>query len=123
MGRSDKREILRVINDFMQGNYRADGVLLKSVFHEKAMMYGFFGSELRLCNPGTYIESITQATSMELQKCNYKLIIEHIFLQGDVASVIATETGFLGTHKLVDCFHLVKVDGLWSVIARLFTTS
>ena len=122
MGRADKREILQVINDYMQGNYRADRVLLKSVFHEKAVMNGFFGSELMLSDPSVYIERITRLSPMENVKCSYEMSVEHLYIQGNVASVIATETGFFGSHKLVDCFHLIKVDGLWSVIARLFTT-
>ncbi|MCL1847628.1 MAG: nuclear transport factor 2 family protein [Coriobacteriia bacterium] len=122
MRKTDKQEILQVINDYMQGNYRADEVLLKSVFHEKAVIHGFFDSELKLSDPDSYIREITGPTSMELNKCSYKLAVEHLYIQGDIASVTVTETGFLGKYRLVDCFHLIKVDGLWSVIARLFTT-
>ena len=38
------------------------------------------------------------------------------------ASVIVSETGFRGEGTLVDFFHLIKVEGQWYIISKLFTT-
>ena len=122
MGKTAEREVLAVIDDYMKGSYRADGVLLKSVFHQKAVMNGFLGAALIMGGPSPFIEDITSAPSMESNNDDYILSVDQVFIKGDIASAIVTETGFRGKHKLVDCFHLIKVDGLWSIVSKLFTT-
>jgi len=122
MGKSVDHEVLRVVNDYMKGSYRADEVLLKSVFHKNAVMNGFFGSETVIADPAPFINDIVSSPSMESSKVNYLPTIDHVFVQGDIASVIATEHGFRGEMKIVDCFHLIKTDGIWSIISKLFTS-
>ena len=52
----------------------------------------------------------------------YQAEIESIRIEGNVASVIVSETGFRGEGTLVDFFHLIKVEGQWYIISKLFTT-
>lgn len=117
-----KQEVLKTIQDYRDGTYTADTELLKSVFHEKAVMNGYLGPDLVLADPSVFIADIGGAPSMKSAGDPYELMIDEVFVEGNTASVVVTETGFRGDGKLVDCFHLLKVDGSWRIISKLFTT-
>jgi len=122
MGKSVEREVLRVVDDYMKGSYRADEVLLRSVFHEKAVMNGYVGTEPVVADPSPFIDDIVSAPSMESTKVDYRPTVDHVFVRGNIAAVIATEHGFRGEMKIVDCFHLIRIDGIWSIVSKLFTS-
>ena len=41
----ESKAVRAVMENYMKGTYEADEALLKSVFHEKAIMNGFLGSQ------------------------------------------------------------------------------
>jgi hypothetical protein len=119
---TDKQEILDIIGDYRKGTYTADTALLQSVFHEKAVMNGYLGPDAVLADPSAFIADIGGSPSMESADDPYDLEVTEVFIEGNIASVIVVETGFRGDAKLVDCFHLIKTDGSWKIISKLFTT-
>jgi hypothetical protein len=119
---SETTAIRKIISDYKEGAYKADVSLLKSVFHEKAVMNGFLGPEPLIGDPSGFIADIGGAPSMESRNDPYQAEIESIRIEGNVASVILSETGFRGSGVLVDFFHLIKTGGKWRIISKLFTT-
>ena len=115
-------QIKQVMQNYMDGTYNANIDQLKSVFHEKAVMNGYLGPECVMATPAAFVEDIASAPSMASQGDAYHAEIESIRVEGNVASVVVSETGFRGSATLVDFFHLIKVDGEWKVISKLFTT-
>ena len=118
----ESKAVRAVMENYMKGTYEADEALLKSVFHEKAIMNGFLGSQTVLADPSAFIADMMSAPSMKSQGDAYQAEIEQIRIDGDIAFVTVSETGFRGSGKLVDHFHLIKLDGEWKVISKLFTT-
>jgi hypothetical protein len=114
--------VLEVIGNYRNGTYRADVSLLRGVFHEKAAMNGYLGSEPLVSDPEPFIADIGGAPSMESAGDPYRAEVEFCRIEGNVASVILSETGFRGSASLVDFFHLIRIDGQWKIIAKLFTT-
>jgi hypothetical protein len=114
--------IKKVIDDYKDGTYNADIESLKGVFHEKAVMNGYLGPDLVLGDPSAFIADIGSAPSMASGGDPYQAEIESIHIEGNAASVILSETGFRGKGVLVDFFHLIKADGKWQIISKLFTT-
>lgn len=114
--------VKKVIQDYKDGTYKADIEKLKGVFHEKAVMNGYLGPDLILADPTPFIEDIASAPSMESNNDPFQGEIESIYIAGDVASVIFSESGFRGEASLVDFFHLIKTDGEWHIVSKLFTT-
>jgi hypothetical protein len=114
--------IKKVIADYEEAAYKADTKTLQGVFHEKAVMNGYLGPELLITDPSGFIADIGGSPSMESQGHLYRAEIESIHIEGNVASVILSETGFRGTGVLVDFFHLIKTNGRWQIISKLFTT-
>jgi protease I len=119
---SETTAIKKVINDYREGTYRADTKTLRSVFHEKAVMNGYLGPDPLIADPSDFIVDIGSSPSMESKGDPYQAEIESIRIEGNVASVILSETGFRGQGVLVDFFHLIKTNGKWQIISKLFTT-
>lgn len=114
--------VKKVIQDYIEGTYLANIEKLKSVFHEKAVMNGYLGPDPLLAEPSVFIQDIAGSPSMESKGDPYNAEIESIRIEGNVASVVVSETGFRGDAVLVDFFHLIKTDGAWRIISKLFTT-
>jgi len=115
-------EVKKVIQNYIDGTYEADIEKLKGVFHEKAVMNGYLGPALIMSDPSPFIEDISSSPSMKSNNDPYQAEIESILIEGDVASVVLSETGFRGDASLVDLFHLIKEDGSWRIISKTFTT-
>jgi len=111
-----------VIQKYIDGTYNADIPMLESVFHKNAVMNGYLGPNLVLADPAPFLEDMASAPSMKSKNDPYKAEIKSIQIEGDVASVALYETGFRGDAALVDFFHLLKTDGEWKIISKLFTT-
>ena len=118
----ETKAVKQVIQNYMDGTYKAEIDKLKGVFHEKAVMNGYLGPDCLIADPPGFVADIAPAPSMESKGDPYQAEIESIRIEGNVASVIVSETGFRGEGTLVDFFHLIKVDGKWSIISKLFTT-
>lgn len=115
-------KVKQVMQNYMDGSYQADIEKLKSAFHPNAVMNGYLGPECVLATPAAFIDDIASAPSMASQKDAYQAEIESIRIEGNVAAVVVSETGFRGSATLVDFFHLIKTDGEWKIISKLFTT-
>jgi len=119
--RTDEREVLKIVHDYMKGCSLADDVLLRSVFHEKAVVNGFFDSKLIAVSPSHFIQEIISNPLMDPVKEDYQLTVEQVYVMDDIASVIVTHNTDQGERKLVDCFHLIRDDGLWYITSKLFS--
>lgn len=119
---AESKAVKAVIQNYIDGTYNANIPQLKSVFHEKAVMNGYLGPDCLLADPSGFVADIAGSPSMASSNDPYHAEIESIHIEGNVASVIVSETGFRGAASLVDFFHLIKVDGKWTIISKLFTT-
>ena len=118
----ESEAVRKVIQDYIDGTYNADTGKLKRVFHEKAVMNGYIGTDLIIGDPSPFIEDIASSASMRSQNDPYHAEIESINIEGSVASVVLSETGFRGEVSMVDFFHLIKTDEGWFIISKLFTS-
>lgn len=74
----ESKAVRAVMENYMKGTYEADEALLKSVFHEKAIMNGFLGSQTVLADPSAFIADMMSAPSMKSQGDAYQAEIEQI---------------------------------------------
>lgn len=118
----ETKQIRKIIDNYINGTYESNADKLKSVFHEKAVMNGYLGEELLIGTPEPFIEDIAGSESMQSQKAAYNAEIEYMNIEGNIATVIVSETGFRGTGVMVNHFHLIRTEGCWKIISKLFTT-
>lgn len=118
----EMKAVLAVMNDYIDGSYNADIDKLKGAFHEKAVMNGYLGPDCVIATPEAFIADIAGAPSMASAGDPYDVQIEQVYIEGNIASVTVSETGFRGAATLVDVFQLIKEDGSWKIVSKLFTT-
>lgn len=119
---SETQKVKTVIQEYIDGTFAADVDKLKNVFHENAVMNGFLGDNILIATPDAFIKDIKENSSMKSQKAPYHAEIEYITIEGNIATVIVSESGFRGSEKLVNHFHLIKINDEWQIISKLFTT-
>ena len=119
---TDEEAVKATVRKYIDGTYHADITMLKSTFHEKAIMNGYLGPVLIMADPQPFVEDIASSPSMESHNDPYKAEITSIHVEGNVASAVISETGFRGDTAFVDFFHLIKIDDNWQIISKLFTT-
>ena len=122
---NDHNETLKIkelMKTYLTGTFDGNVEKLESVFHEKAVMNGYLGDDLVMGTPAVFIEDIALSPSMRSENCEYHGEIESILIEKDIAQVVLSETGFRGNTSLVNCFHLIKTNGKWKIISKLFTT-
>lgn len=118
----ETEKIKEVIRNYSEGTFEADAAKLEKAFHPNAVMNGFLGGEMLIATPKAFIEDMVSNPSMASENSPYNLEIESIRIEGDIADVIISQTGFRGSTSFVDCFHMIKADGEWKIISKLFTT-
>jgi hypothetical protein len=115
-------DVKKVIAKYVDGAYRGDVALLKSVFAEEAVLRGFKNDEYDVMTRESYLNRVANRPSMESLKHNFKTEIEFIRVTGNIATVILKETGFYAVYQYEDVFQLLKKDGEWKIYGKLFTT-
>ncbi|MEO1771014.1 nuclear transport factor 2 family protein [Candidatus Enterococcus ferrettii] len=111
----------KVVNAYIKGTFTGDTELLQSVFHEKARMTGYLGDQLLIGDPQPFIEDIGSQASMESNGDPYEAEVVSKVIVGNIADVTIRESGFRGSLKLEDHFHLIDDGTRWWIISKLFT--
>lgn len=118
----EEQSVRQVIQQYIEGTYRADVKALRACFHPKAVMNGFFGDQLLLGDPEPFFQDIAGKPSMASAGAPYKGEITSIEVVGRTASVTVKETGFGPGIAFTDFFHLVKDQEQWRIISKTFST-
>ena len=82
----ETKAVKQVIQNYMDGTYKAEIDKLKGVFHEKAVMNGYLGPDCLIADPSGFVADIASAPSMESKGDPYQAEIESIRIEGNVAS-------------------------------------
>lgn len=110
--------VKKVIQTYIQGTKTGDTKLLKSVFHEKAILSGDLGPQKLVGeSPEIFFRDIEGYKAPE----TYQAVIGEITITGEIASATIEERG-LKNANFVNVFHLQQIDGEWKIISKLFTT-
>ncbi len=117
---SPEAQVERFMERYVDAVYIADVEALKTLFHPAAAMSGYLGDTLLTGSPEPFFADLAGRPSMEQAKAPYKAKIRDIHTSGLTASCRLEETGFFGTMDFVNYFHLLKIDGQWKIVSKLF---
>ncbi|WP_226002255.1 nuclear transport factor 2 family protein [Paenibacillus sp. BJ-4] len=112
----DYEEIVNVLNGYIEGNISGKSELMKSSFHKDAIMYGY--TKDGNLSEGS-IQNLYEVVDQSGPAQNLQFRIDIL----DVADTIAMARVILeNAHgaTYTDYHQLLKVDGEWKVIAKLF---
>jgi hypothetical protein len=113
----DYKAIEAVVEKYIEGGRKADSSIMKPVFHENAQMSGhgedgpFSGPVQTLYD---YVDNGDQAPNLEMRIANITISDEI------AASVVLHADHWLGLN-FTDHFHLLKINGEWKIISKIFS--
>ena len=112
---SEHDEIVRVVQVYIDAARSGRSDDMKSAFHHRAMMFGYFGAELIEWPLAALLEWHDRngpATDLEARIAGI-----------DVADTVATvrlELDDWTGHRFTDLFTLLKLDGEWKIMNKVF---
>ncbi len=122
MAKSNDSAVRKVIENYMEGTFKADVETLKSCFHPNAVMNGYLGQDLLIGGPEPFFSDIGSNPSMESGGLPYRGEIISLEINKQVASVTLKEEGFPDGMSFLNYFHLIKESGNWKITSKTFTT-
>ncbi|MDP2130816.1 MAG: nuclear transport factor 2 family protein [Erythrobacter sp.] len=112
-------DIVSILLTYFDGLYKADSHVLRSVFHPRAIYVSAASGELIYRNMEEYFAIVDQRISPEVRGEMRLDRIRSIDLIGP-QTAFATANCAIGESKFTDILNLVRLDGRWWIIAKLF---
>lgn len=108
-------EIRRLIQHYIDGAKSGKGSDMQPAFHEDATIYGYVGSDL-FAGPiqGLYDWNDANGPAKDLVSS-----IVSLDIVGTVASVRLESDNWTG-HRFTDFFNVLKIDGQWKIMNKIF---
>jgi hypothetical protein len=112
-------QILRVLDDYFGGIYSGDVQRLRSAFHPSAVLWGEVKGQPYHKLLEDYLDVVRGRTSPQALGEVFAMEPIAIEVQGNIAlaKVRCPMLGF----EYVDFLSLLRADGRWAIVAKLFT--
>lgn len=112
---SDRELIEKTIQTYVNGGISGRGDDMRPAFHEGATIYGYIGPDLF----GGPIQGLYDWNDSNGPAAELKTDIANIDIEGTVATVRLELDNWTG-HRFTDLFTLLKTDGEWKIISKVF---
>lgn len=112
---NDALAVKKVVGDYIKGTAASDPDLLRSLFHETAVMSGYLGPDLLLGGAEPFFQAIAERRVGP----EYVGVITAISVNGRTATATVVEDRLYDL-SFTNSFHLLKVDDEWLITAKLF---
>jgi hypothetical protein len=112
---SDRDAIAAAIQKYIDGGISGSGDAMKPAFHEGATIYGYIGPDLF----GGPIQGLYDWNDSNGPAADLKADIANIDIEGTIATARVELDNWTG-HKFTDMFTLLKTDGEWKIISKVF---
>jgi hypothetical protein len=116
------KSIRKVIDLYIDGVQNGNLESLHEAFHPQSSMFGYKGKDLYvtpIAGLYDYIASTTPPAQAGEAGKQYTCIVTAISVAGNAASVEMAMDGY-HEHDFVDYFQLLKVEGRWWIVSKLF---
>ncbi|MCC6327524.1 MAG: nuclear transport factor 2 family protein [Acidobacteria bacterium] len=112
---NDREAIAATIQQYIDGGISGRGDDMKPAFHEGATIYGYIGPDLF----GGPIQGLFDWNDGNGPAAELTSNIAAIDIEGTIATVRLELDNWTG-HKFTDMFTLLKTDGEWKIISKVF---
>lgn len=112
-------EIARLLTDYFDGLYDCDVEKLTSVFHPQAIYATADETPLLFRTMDEYLPIVAARQSPASRKEPRRDHIDDIQLAGDNTALARVRCS-IGNRDFVDFLSLVRIDGRWRIIAKIF---
>ncbi|RWN01199.1 MAG: nuclear transport factor 2 family protein [Mesorhizobium sp.] len=108
--------IVEVLNKYNEGGAKADSSIMRPAFSKHATMFGIENSKLE----GGPIEGLFKTIDSAFRPSpGAKAAVVRIDIVGTVANA-RVDTDNISGFRFTDFFNLVKVDGQWTVVNKIY---
>ncbi|HMO81122.1 MAG TPA: nuclear transport factor 2 family protein [Pyrinomonadaceae bacterium] len=111
----DREAISRTILTYVNGGISGKSDDMRPAFHEGATIYGYIGPDLF----GGPIQGLFDWNDGNGPAADLKSEIASIDIEGTIATVRLELDNWTG-HRFTDMFTLLKTDGEWKIISKVF---
>ncbi len=115
---ADYDAIAGVIQLYIDGSAKGDRSKLEQAFHADARMYGALAGQ-RYDVPIEELFKMAAEGPMDTDG-HYRARLTSVDQVGDVAVATLVEEGCWGAVSFVDYFSLIRVDGSWTIVNKVF---
>ncbi|QIK64313.1 nuclear transport factor 2 family protein [Leucobacter viscericola] len=112
-------EVRAAVQKYVDGCVAADPKAVRDAFDENATMWGYLGDDYVTMSGEEFAANVVG--SAEPATGAYTANIHGIEITGNVASAILEEEQFLGAN-FRNHFGLLRRDGAWRIVSKVFTT-
>jgi hypothetical protein len=116
--RSEKAEITRTVDLYVEGMRNGDGAKLREAFHPQAWMFGSLAGT-RYDEPIGELIAMVDGNSVDVDG-SYQASVVSVEQVGDAAFAELEEQGCWGTVSFTDFFTLAQIDGAWTIVNKTF---
>jgi hypothetical protein len=110
--------IVDVLNKYNEGGSKADSAIMKPAFNDKATIFGVEDGKLS----GGEIQNLFNAIDTAFRPSpEAKAAIARIDIVGTAASA-RVDTDNISGYRFTDFFNLLKVDGKWTIVSKIYHT-
>ena len=108
-------EITKVMQAYIDRARTGKGAAMKPAFHDAATIFGYVGPDLF----GGPIQGLYDWNDQNGPATGIQSRFSSIDVVGTVANVRLDTDNWTG-HRFTDFFNLVKIDGQWKVVSKVF---
>lgn len=112
---TDEGAITKTIQQYINGGISGKGEDMKPAFHADATIFGYIGPDL-FAGP---IQGLFDWNDENGPATDLKARIANIDIEGTVATARIELDNWTG-HRFTDFFTLLKVDGEWKIMNKVF---
>ena len=112
---TDREAIEKAIQTYVNGGISGKGSDMQPAFHDGATIYGYIGPDLF----GGPIQELFDWNDGNGPATELKTNIASIDIEGTIATVRLELDNWTG-HNFTDMFTLLKTDGEWKIISKVF---
>ncbi|MFG0292252.1 MAG: nuclear transport factor 2 family protein [Phycisphaerales bacterium JB050] len=112
---ADTDAITKLVHDYIKAAQTGDEALMRTVFHADSTICGYVGPDLF----SAPIEDFYEWNRGNGPAPDVREKIASIDIAHTIASVRVELENWTG-HRFTDCFNLLKIDGKWWVMSKVF---
>lgn len=113
--------IAQVVGYYADGLRHGSVETLQKAFHPQAIMSGYFNDDLMLMPMEGFHDLVRSVPAPADSGEPFRHEIKAVQVTGQTATVEIAEYSFLG-HDFKTCFHMIRMDGRWQIISKMFST-
>ena len=115
---SEKAEITRTVDLYVEGMRTGDGAKLREAFHPQAWMFGSIAGT-RYDEPIGELIAMVDGHAVDVDG-SFQARVVSVEQVGDAAFAVLDEQGVWGTVSFTDFLTLAQIDGAWTIANKTF---